>query len=156
MNRRGTVALLALATVGVAGVTPALASSAGKPKPLKGTWSFTDFTPDPTVSVLNTAESRTGSTCEGALPAGPTDVNAHTIKVKGKGTLTVDGNNTLDWAMEVRDAKGNQLAVSDGTLPQDKEGIAGLAITKPGTYSVVFCNLGGAPTATAAYSFKYR
>ena len=157
MNRRGTVTALALAAVGVAGVVPAVAATAKpKPKPLKGSWSYTDYTPDPTVSVLNSAEMRTGSTCEGAVPAGPTDVNVHTLKVNGKGSLTVTGDNTLDWAMDIRDPKGKQIAVSDGGLPQDKEGVAGVAITKPGTYSVVFCNLGGAPTATATYLFTYR
>ena len=156
MNRRGTVTALAIAAVGVAGVVPAFAATAKpKPKPLKGTWSYTDYTPDPTVSVVNEAEMRSGSTCEGAIPAGPTDVNVHTLKVKGKGTLAVIGNNTLDWAMDVRDAKGNQIGSSDGPFPQDKEGIAGLTLAKPGTYSVIFCNLGGAPTATATYSFKY-
>ena len=65
------------------------------------------------------------------------------------------GNNTGDWAMELRDAKGHFIAGSDGGLPQDKEGLGGVTITKPGTYSVVFCNLGGAPTATATYSYKY-
>jgi len=155
MNRRGTVAALAIAAVGVAGAVPALASPAPvKHKPLKGSWSYTDTTPDPTVSVLNTAESR-GPTCQGDLPAAPVDVNVHKIKVAGKGTLSVNGANTLDWAMEVLDAKGTQIAVSDGSLPQDTEGVV-VAITKPGTYSVVFCNLGGAPTATAAYSYKYR
>lgn len=155
MTRRGTVAVLALAAVGIAGVAPAVAAPAKhKPKPLKGTWSYTDTTPDPTVSALNSAESR-GPTCEGALPAAPVDVNVHTIKVKGKGTLSVNGANTLDWAMDVRDAKNNQIAVSDGSLPQDTEGVV-VAISKPGKYSVIFCNLGGAPTATATYTFKYR
>lgn len=155
MNPRGTVAALAIAAVGAAGAVPALAAPATtKPKPLKGSWSFTDTTPDPTVSVLNTAQSR-GPTCSGDLPAAPVDVNVHKIKVKGKGTLSVNGANTLDWAMEVLDAKGKQLAVSDGGLPQDVEGVV-VALSKPGAYSVVFCNLGGAPTANATYTFKYR
>ena len=156
MNRRGTVAALAIAAVGVAGAAPALA--APKPKPLKGTWSFTDTTPDPTPSAMGVAPgtpARDGY-CVGTEPSAPTDVNTQTIKVKGKGALTVLGDNNGDWAMEVRDAKNHFIAGSDGGLPQDKEGIAGLAITKPGAYKVVFCNLGGAPTASATYSFKYR
>jgi hypothetical protein len=153
MNRRGTIAALALLAVGAAGVTPALAAPA-KAKPLKGSWSFTDTTPDPTVSVMNTAKSL-GPHCDGDVPAAPVDVNAHTLKVKGKGTLTVNGANTGDWAMDVRDAKNKQLASSDGGFPQDKEGIV-LAISKPGSYTVIFCNLGGAPTASATYTYKYR
>jgi hypothetical protein len=65
------------------------------------------------------------------------------------------GDNTLDWAMELNDSKGHTLAASDGGLPQDKEGIVA-PVKKAGTYTVVFCNLGGAPTATATYSYKYR
>ena len=155
MNRRGTIATVSALALVTAGVAPALASAAkATPKPLKGTWTFTDVTPDPTVSVLNTAKSL-GPHCKGALPAAPVDVNDQKLKVAGRGTLTVVGNNTLDWAMEVLDAKGQQLASSDGDLPQDKEGVA-VPLRKAGTYTVVFCNLGGAPTATAAYSYKYR
>jgi hypothetical protein len=155
MNRRGIVATLALAATATAGFVPAFASSAKpKPKPLHGTWTYTDATPDPSVSVLNTAHGRSSS-CDGVVPAAPTDVNAHPIKITGKGTLTVVGDNTLDWAMVVTDAKGTQLAGSDGGTPQDKEGVV-LGLAKPGTYSVIFCNLGGAPTATAGYTFKPR
>jgi hypothetical protein len=153
MNRRGTVAALAVAAVGVAGSVPALATPA-KAKSLKGTWSYTDFTPDPTISVLNSAQSL-GPHCDGDVPAAPGDVNVHTIKVTRKGTLTVNGDNTLDWAMDVRNSKNVQIASSDGSLPQDKEGVV-VAITRPGTYSVYFCNLGGAPTASASYTFKAR
>jgi len=158
MNRRGTVAALAIAAVGAAGITPALAAPAkAKPKPLKGTWSYTDVTVDPTPSAMGAAPgtpARDGF-CVGTVPSAPSDVNTHTLKVTGKGTLTVTGNNTLDWAMEIRDAKGTFLGGSDGGFPQDKEGTV-LAVSKPGTYKVVFCNLGGAPTATAAYTYKYR
>lgn len=153
MNRRAAVAALAVAAVGVGGVVPAFAAPT-KAKSLKGAWSYTDVTPDPTVSVLNSAQGL-GPHCDGDVPAAPTDVNVHTIKVKRKGTLSVNGDNTLDWAMDVRDPKNVQVASSDGGLPQDKEGVV-VAITKPGTYSVYFCNLGGAPTATASYTFKAR
>jgi hypothetical protein len=150
MNRRATVAVVA-ATLAVAGASPALAKA--KPKPLKGSWSYTDVTPDPTITVLNTAQSL-GPHCNGAVPAAPVDVNTHMITVAGKGTLTVAGNNTLDWAMEVRDAKGHQLAASDGSLPQSLEGTS-VDLTK-GTYSVTYCNLTGAPTMTATYSYVYH
>ncbi len=87
MNRRATVATCAALVVGVAGITPALATAtatAAKHKPLKGTWSFTDFTADPTVSVTNTAKS-TAAYCNGNLPDGPADETSHTLKVKGRG-----------------------------------------------------------------------
>jgi hypothetical protein len=55
----------------------------------------------------------------------------------------------------VTDKNGVILGGSDGGLPQDKEGVL-LPIRKKGVYTVTFCNLGGAPTADAAYSYKYR
>jgi hypothetical protein len=156
MNRRGTVATVSMLALVAAGVTPAIATVAkAKPKDLKGSWSFTDFTPDPTVSVMNSAKSLDPH-CDGTVPASPLDVNAQKIKVAGRGVLTVLGDNTLDWAMEVLDPKGMQLASSDGGLPQDKESVVGVPLRKAGTYTVVFCNLGGAPTADATYTYKYR
>ena len=155
MNRRATVATVAVLVVGAAGITPALASSTkARPKPIKGSWTYTDVTPDPLITVRNTAQKLTPH-CNGDVPPAPTDVNSHTIKIKGRGTLTVDGTNTGDWAMEVRDAKGRQLDASDGGLPQDQEGVL-LPLTKAGKYSVIFCNLTGAPNASAKYSFVYR
>ncbi|MDQ1697277.1 MAG: hypothetical protein QOJ03_2630 [Frankiaceae bacterium] len=155
MNRRAAVATVTSLALGAATLTPALAATGrAKPKPIKGKWSYSDFTPDPTVSVVNSAKM-TDPHCAGALPSAPSDVNSHIIKVAGRGTLTVNGANTGDWAMEVLNSKGVQLANSDGPTPQDKEGVL-LSITKAGRYKVVFCNLGGAPTASATYSYKYR
>jgi hypothetical protein len=155
MNRRVAVAIVSMLAVGAAGLTPALAATGkAKPKPLKGSWSFTDFTPDPTITVVAQAKM-VDPYCHGTLPAGPSDVNAHSLKVKGRGTLTVNGSNTGDWAMEVRDAKGRVLAGSDGSSPTTQEG-ALLTLAKAGTYTVVFCNLTGAPTAKATYTYKYH
>ena len=154
MNRRATLAVVTLAAVGIAGSAPALAAKhKPKPKPISGTWSYTDTTPDPIVSVESSAT--THPYCHDPLPAAPTDVNKQTIKVKGRGVLTVQGTTTGDWGMEIDDAKGNVLATSDGSLPQDQEG-AIVDLLKAGTYSVLYCNFGGAPTATAKYRFVYR
>jgi hypothetical protein len=158
MNRRGTVATVSALALAAAGLTPALASPTSvKHKNFKGTWTFTDFTVDPTPSAMGVAPktpARDGY-CVGTLPDGPADETTQKVKIAGRGTLTVLGANTGDWAMEVRDAKGTFLAGSDGDMPQDKEGVP-VALRKPGTYSVTFCNLGGAPTTDATYSFKYR
>jgi hypothetical protein len=152
MNRRATLAVITLAAVGVAGGVPALAK-APKPKPISGTWSYTDYSADPSVSVTSAAGNH--PYCHDPVPATPADVNAHTIKVKGRGLLSVAGTTTGDWGMEIDDAKGNVLATSDGTQPQDQEG-AIVDLPKAGTYSVLYCNFGGAPTATAKYRFVYR
>jgi len=154
MDRRGTVAALAAVAVGAAAFTPAFAAPA-KAKPLKGSWSFIDTTPDPSATVDAQTKGADPYCHDGHVPAAPVDKNSYTLKVKGPGTLTVLGDNTLDWAMEVNDAKGRSLGTSDGGLPNDKEAIVA-TVKKPGTYTVVFCNLGGGPTANATYTYKYR
>jgi hypothetical protein len=150
MNRRATLALVTLVGVGVAGTVPALAAKP-KPKPLKGSWTYTDTTPDPTVI----ANSDAASHCHGNLPGSPADTNNHTLTVKGKGILTVVGHNQLDWAMEVRDKAGTVLAGSDGTNPNDPEGTV-VALSKAGTYTVVFCSAEGEPQITADYKYVYK
>lgn len=156
MKARGTVSVLALLALGAAGVTPALASSGGRAKTVKGTWSFTDTTPDPTMSALESAgRAQTGECLAGSVPSSPADVNVHTIKLPRKGTLTVTGHNKLDWAMEIADSKGHYLSGSDGGTPQVAEGTS-YTVTKPGTYQVIFCNLTGEPTITADYKYVPR
>jgi hypothetical protein len=150
MNRRAALAVVTLAAVGAAGSVPALAAKP-KPKPISGTFSYTDVTPDPTV----VADSDAANHCHGKVPAAPVDVNSQPIKVKGKGLLTVVGHNMGDWAMEVRNSRGLVLAGSDGSNPQDPEGTV-VALPRAGTYSVVYCNLEGEPTTTASYKYVYK
>jgi len=150
MNLRAALAVVTLAAVGATGGVPALAAKP-KPKPLHGTFSYTDVTPDPTV----VANSDAATHCHGKVPSAPVDVNSRTLKVKGRGTLTVVGKNMGDWAMEVRDKAGNVLAGSDGGGPRDVEGTV-VSLSRAGTYSVVYCNLEGEPTTTATYRFVYR
>lgn len=156
MSRRVIIATTVAATA-VAGLAPAFASPAKpKAKPQHGTWSFTDTTPDPTVEAFENLPSGgapIGDCSAGKLPAAPTDVNEHDITVTGPGTLTVAGHNQLDWAMEIRDKAGNVLTGSDGTSPRSAEGAS--MMLKPGTYSVVYCNLEGEPTITASYTFRF-
>ena len=157
MNRRGTIAALAVTAVAAAGVVPAFATAErAKAKPLKGTWSFTDVTPDPSATAEGNVPGGKDPYCHGGhVPSAPVDKNAYTLKLTRAGTLTVVGSNTLDWAMELDDAKGNTVASSDGGLPQDNEGLVA-ALPKAGSYTLLYCNLTGAPTATASYSFKPR
>ena len=147
MNRRLSVAVAAVTIVTV-GMSPAMAAKK-KPKPLKGTFSYTDTTPDPSSTTAAATQH-----CHGKLPASPVDVNSGTLKVAGKGFLTVVGHNKLDWAMEVRDAKGNVLSGNDGSSPTSAEGTTAF-LPKAGTYSIVYCNLEGEPTTTADYTFVY-
>ena len=148
MNRRGAVAVVALGAIGVAGLSPAFAApSPGKGKPMKGSFSFTDTTPDPTPNVSDD----TATHCNGRLPSAPTDVNSHAIKITRKGMLAVAAHVVGDWALQIRDAKGRVLTGDDVNPPQSEGAL--LTITKRGTYQLVLCNLEGAPTATADYTF---
>ena len=152
MNRRATVAVAALAAAALT-TTPVLAKAKPKPKPkpIKGSWSFTDTTPDPTYVQTQLGDDTMH--CHGQLPAGPADVNAHTITVSAKGTLTVIGSSTGDWAMELRDRKGNVVTGDDQNPPKQESVSADLG---KGTWTLYFCNLTGVPTATASYTFVYR
>ena len=150
MNPRGTAAVLAAMALAAAGAMPAFATGTAKPKAVKGSWSFTDVTPDPTPDADTGGAS---SHCHGKLPAAPVDVNAHPFKAAGAGTLTVISTVVGDWAMEVRDAKGNVVAGADANPPAS-ESVA--LVLKKGAYSVVMCNLSGAPTASATYTFQPR
>lgn len=150
MNRRISVAV-AVATVVAVGVSPAMAAKKKpKPPPIKGTFSFTDTTPDPSTTTAGASAHCDG----GKVPSSPVDVNKGTIKVKGPGLLTVVGHNKLDWAMEVKDAKGNLLGGSDGGSPTSAEGTDAI-LPKAGTYTVLYCNMEGEPTITADYTFIY-
>lgn len=149
--RRTLIAATLALTAASASLSTAFASPAAKAKPLKGTWSYLDTTPDPSV----VANSNASEHCHGKLPSSPVDVNSHTLKVTGPGTLTVVGHNKLDWAMEVRDSKGNVLAGSDGSSPTSAEG-AVVTLTKAGAYAVVYCSAEGEPSITADYTFKPR
>src|SRR3954465_8454282 len=102
MSRRAMLAVVTLAAVGVAGSVPALAAKPRpRPKPITGSWSFTDYSVDPTPRGPRAAGNPPSS--PHPPPATPADVNAHKIKVKGRGVLTVQGATTGDWGMEVDD-----------------------------------------------------
>lgn len=132
--------------VGAALIVGAIPSVAGA-GPTKGTWTYVDTTPDPT-----TLENPATHHCHGTLPSAPVDVNNQTFKAKKKGVLTLTSHNALDWAMEVRDSKGNVVAGTDGANVDDKENMT--VMLKKGTYQVVYCSFAGEPTITVDYRFK--
>ncbi|MDQ4143362.1 MAG: hypothetical protein M3198_06400 [Actinomycetota bacterium] len=141
MRRFATIAVIAVLAVAA---VPTLAS-AGKNK---GTWTYIDTTPDPTV-VENPASAH----CSGGLvPAAPVDVNVHTFKAKKKGTLTLTAHNALDWAVEVHDSKGANIGGTDGASPVDPENLS--VSLRKGTYKVIYCNFAGEPEITVDYRFK--
>ena len=137
---------LVIIAVGAALAVSALptAASAGK----KGTWTFVDTTPDPTV-VTNPASQH----CTGTVPAAPVDVNEQTFKAtKKRGTLRLTAHNALDWAVEVRTKSGVTIAGTDGEDPTQAENLS--VMLKRGTYKVVYCSFAGEPTIQVDYSYK--
>jgi hypothetical protein len=134
---------LVLTVILVSGVIPALAGAAPA---ASGTWEYADFTPDPTV-LQEPAEQH----CHGTLPSSPADVNSYPFKAKKAGTLELTSHNMFDWAVEVRDAKGNVVAGTDGadvTTPENLTVYLG-----KGKYEVVYCSFMGEPEITVDYKF---
>ena len=138
------IAIIAVGAAIAVSVLPSTAS-AGKNK---GTWTFTDTTPDPTV-VTNDASHH----CTGTVPAAPIDVNEQTFKAKKRrGTLKLTAHNAADWAMEVRDKNGTTIAGTDGEDPMQAESIS--VSLRRGTYTVVYCSFAGEPQITVNYSYR--
>jgi hypothetical protein len=126
----------------------AFASMAGARGGNSGSWTFTDVTPDPTV-VTNDATQH----CESAqVPSSPADVNSQTFKAKTAGVLTLTSHNAADWAMEVKDSKGNIVTGTDGSDPNTPENMI-VSLSK-GSYEVIYCSFAGEPQITVDYSFK--
>ena len=123
-----------------------IASGAGAKPPAKGTWTYTDTTPDPST-VQNDATQH----CEGTLPSAPTDVNSQPFKAKKNGVLSLTAHNSADWAMEVKDSKGNIITGTDGANVDDPENM--VVTLRKGSYEVIYCSFAGEPTITVDYAF---
>jgi hypothetical protein len=145
--RRHLAAVLAVLAAGTVALTPADAA-AKKPKPFKGSKSYTDQTPDPTGSTTS------GSDCSSAIPATvpyPKEAGI-TVTIPAPGKLKVTLANKLDWALEIRDPKKVVIGSSDGSGPQDVEGTT-VKAKKAGKYTIIPCNLGAEPTITVSWQY---
>lgn len=139
--------MLAVAAGGalLVAILPSLAGAA--PSATKGTWTFTDVTPDPS----NTGSGPKCSTSP--LPSAPVDVNSYPIKVTKKtALLQTVSHNELDWTAEVLDSNGGVIASVDGGSPEVKENLT-VQLTK-GSYTVMYCNWAGEPQITVDWSLK--
>ena len=138
--RLRTVAITSLVAVAAAGsFVPA---TAAPKKPITKTYEVGPLTPDPTPIAL-------GEIC---APATPTAIDAESFKVPGPGKLKVDIDFVGDWALGMRDAKGNRLAESDGGTPETDESMQ-VKFKKAGDVVIEACNFAGAPTATVTLVF---
>ena len=126
----------------------------GSAAPTKGTWTFTDTTPDPTVLVDDGGPLADDATthCSGELPAAPAvDVNSQVFKAPKAGTLSLTAHNAADWAMEIRKG-GRTIAGTDSEDSVAPENMT-LRVAR-GKYEIVYCNFAGEPQITVDYAFK--
>ena len=144
LRRHAITATAVMVALGTVGLAPATA--APKPKPFKGTKAYRDATPDPTGSATD------GSDCSSLLPAPFPHETGFTLQIPGPGKLKVSIDNVGDWALEIRDPKGTIIGSADGGTPQDIE-MATVKAKKAGKFTIIPCNLGGAPDVIVTYSY---
>ena len=153
MNRRLLWLLVGLAVLALS--APALGKATAARGPVSGTWEYTDATMDPTSDAdvahhcTNPATHANGQT----TPPAPTDVNVQELKVKKRGTLTLTGHGTGDWAVEVLNKKDVSIAGNDVNPPEFESLVT--TLPKKGLYKVMWCNLSGEPKITVDYTFSY-
>ncbi|HET6817124.1 MAG TPA: hypothetical protein VFH66_07865 [Mycobacteriales bacterium] len=150
MRRPATVITAVLAVVSTVTAVDAAAATKAKTHVMKGHYDVTAL-PDPTVE----ATDQTGTSCANINPAA---VDLHALKLPAKGLLHVvldgtDPTGALDWDLYLLDARGNEIAGSNG--PNSHEEIL-LPNVGKGTVTIKACNLAGAPTATVNYQFTYK
>jgi hypothetical protein len=146
-------AIIATAVAGA--IAPVLVSGAFAATTPGGSWSFTDYTPDPGSLLADDAiHVVTGavitSYCHGSrMPTAPQDVNAYRLKVSKASRLDLALSSTGAWGVDVDTLRGAALA---GAVTSEPTTPAALHLRlQPGSYVVQACNLGGAPTANVSY-----
>lgn len=119
-------------------------AAAAPPKPISETYKATAPVPDPTPAA------RGDVTCDHMLPMSKFEKK---IKVPSPGTLKVEYvQQTLDWALAVRNSKGQKLASADGGTPEVIEKLS-VKLKSAGSYTIDACNFAGGPEATVKYTF---
>lgn len=133
------VSLVAVAATG--SLSPALAGP--KPKPITKKYTA-EATPDPTTTLPG------GEVCD---PVTPRAKHSTAFKVPAAGTLTVELDNKLDWAIGIRSG-GKLLGSADGTELDTKE-VAQVKFKRPAVVSIDVCNWAGEPTVPVKVTFTY-
>jgi len=130
-------------------IAPALTAGASAAQTSAGSWSFSDYTPDPSSLAADTAfHSATGTTitsyCHGSrVPSAPQDVTTHLLTVSRSSVLRLRVAATGAWGVDVTNRNGKTLAGTTGSALRVR--------LRPGAYVIRACNLGGAPTAQVSY-----
>ena len=143
-----------IAVAAAIGVSSALVNGATAAPVTHGSWSFTDYTPDPgSLAADDMLHVVTGATitsyCHGSrMPTAPQDVTSRPLAVAKPSGLRLHLASTGVWGVDVTNTRGAALA-GIATAP----GAGDLSVRLPaGRYVVVACNLGGAPTAQVDYT----
>lgn len=138
---------LALVTVLAVGVALGTTANAAPPKGFSKTVSFTDGTPDPSGNAASGNENH----CNGKLP----QEKPISVVIPGPGTVdvSIDGFQG-DWALQVRDAKGEVLA-GDDVNPPGYEATS-VKLKKGATIQILPCNLAGTPAGKVTYTYTYK
>ena len=135
------------------GLASALVTGAQAAPASHGSWTFTDYTPDPaSLAAADMVHVVTGavikSYCQGSrVPSAPQDVTSRSLTVPAKAVLKLHISSTGAWGLDVNNRTGSTLA-GIAAVP----GTGDLSVRLPaGRYAVTACNLGGAPTAQVDY-----
>lgn len=136
---------LALLVVAAVAATAAPGLAAPKPKPITQEVPFTDATPDYSGWAVGP-----DSHCAGLLPREA----PYEFKAPAAGSLKVsisgfDG----EWALDLRDAKGNVLAETDVLAPEQET--LTIKLRRPMVVNIAPCNLAGTPEALISLVFSY-
>lgn len=148
MRTRTALAASLTAVVALGALSPAVAAPAKpkpKPKPIVMTYDAT-ATPDATTTLPEPVER----SCD---PVTPTARHRTAFKVPAAGTLKVELDNTLDWAVAVRQG-GKLLASADGETPEVKETVV-VKLRKAGTVDLDACNFAGEPVVPVKVTFTF-
>ena len=142
-----------IATAVAIGVASAVVNGAAAAPATHGTWTYADYTPDPTsLAADDMLHVATGATitsyCHGSrVPTAPQDVTSHSLTLTKPAVLTLHTTSTGAWGVDVNNRRGTTMAGVETT-----PGTGDLSVRLPaGTYAVTACNLGGAPTAQVDY-----
>ena len=148
---------IVLATASALALAPVVTSAASAAQATGGSWSFTDYTADPSSLAADDAfHTVTGTTitsyCHGSrVPSAPQDVTSHALTVSKTSVLRLSVNATGAWGLDVASRAGKALAGITTTHATDGNLKVRL---RPGQYVVQACNLGGAPTAQVSYRLR--
>lgn len=136
---------LALVVIAAVAATAAPGVAAPKPKPITREVPFTDATPDYSGWAVGP-----DSHCAGVLPR----EEAYEFTAPAAGSLKVSISGfSGEWALDLRDAKGNVLAETDVLAPEQET--LTIKLRRPGVVHIGPCNLAGTPEALISLVFSY-